>query len=315
MTRFLAQRVAAFLAAVVAVTLVVFVALDVLPGDPARTILGIAAEPAAVAALHERLGLDRPLAERYLAWAGALFTGDFGESWTYRVPVAELLAPRFAVTLPLAAMAFGLTVVIGMGLGLLAAARRGRPADWVTMTLAQVGVAVPDFWLAMVLILVFAVNLHWFPAGGFAGWDAGVGPALRSLVLPAVALAAVQVAVLTRITRAAALEVLTEEFVRATRAKGLSGIRTVVRHVLGNTLVPVTAVLGLQVSYLIGGAVVIENVFALPGLGRLLFQSIANRDLATVGAIVVVLSALVIAVNFCIAVVQRTIDPRLARES
>ena len=298
-------------AALLAASVFVFVAAEVLPGDPARAILGIAAEPAAVASLQRELGLDQPAPLRYGRWIAGVLQGDFGTSWTYRVPVVDLLLPRLAVTVPLALLALVLTVVVGIALGLAAALRRGSLADLGIVAFSQIGVAIPNFWLGLVLILVFAVHLDWFPSGGFAGWQAGGGAAVQSLVLPAVALAAVQAAILARITRAAALEVAREPYVRTARAKGLGRGAVLVRHVLRNALVPIMALVGLQFSYLIAGAVVIENVFFLPGLGRFVFQAIANRDLVVVESIVFLLVALVIAVSFVADVLTRMIDPRL----
>ena len=311
MTGFLIRRALGFVLALLAASIVIFVAVEVLPGDPARALLGINAEASAVAALQRELGLDQPAVARYLRWIAGLCTGDLGNSWSYHVPVAELLAPRLAVTIPLALLALALTVGAALGLGLMAALRHGRPADLTIGVLSQIGIAVPNFWLGLLLILVFAVQLGWLPSGGFPGWDAGVWPAVQALILPALALAAVQIAVLTRITRAALLESAREDFVRTARAKGLTPRATMLRHVLRNALVPITALLGLQFAFLIAGAVVIENVFFLPGLGRFVFQAIANRDLIVVETVVLLLAALVITTTFISDVAARAIDPRL----
>jgi peptide/nickel transport system permease protein len=310
MTTFLVQRLAGLVVALVAASVLVFVAVEVLPGDPARAILGLAAEPSAVAALQRELGLDQPAVVRYLRWAGGLLNGDLGQSWAYRVPVADLLAPRLAVTIPLALLAMLLTVIVGLALGLVAALHRDRWGDVAAMTFAQVGMAVPNFWLGLLLILLFAVNLQWLPAGGFTPWSDGIGRALAALLLPALALAAVQAAILARVCRAALLDVAGDDFVRTGRAKGLSESGVLVRHALRNALVPITALMGLQFSYLIAGAVIIENVFFLPGLGRFVFQAIANRDLVVVESVVLLLAALVIAVTFVADVAAHAIDPR-----
>lgn len=311
MATFLLQRLVGLVAALVAASLVVFVAVEVLPGDPARAILGISADPSAVAALQRELGLDQPAAARYVRWIGGLLTGDLGQSWAYRVPVAELLGPRLAVTVPLALLALLLTVVVGLGLGVIAALHPRRWPDLAAMTFAQAGMAVPNFWLGLLLILLFAVHLQWLPSGGFAGWQAGVGPAFASLLLPALALAAVQAAILARVSRAAILDVARDDFVRTARAKGLAPSAVMVRHALRNALVPITALMGLQFAYLIAGAVVVENVFFLPGLGRFVFQAIANRDLIVVESVVLLLAAFVIVVTFAADVAARAIDPRL----
>ena len=314
MTRFLLRKMAGFAATLVAASIVVFLALEVLPGDPALSILGVDAEPAALQALHHQLGLDRPALARYFRWVGGMATGDFGTSYTYKIPVTDLVAPRLAVTIPLALFAMGLSIVMAFGLGLFAAANHNRPGDYGAMILSQLGIAIPNFWLGLLLILVFAVSLGWFSSGGFAGWDAGVGPALKSLLLPAVALATVQGAILARITRSALLEESRSDFVRTARAKGLSRRRTLVAHVLRNAMVPVVTVMGLQFSFLLAGTIVVENVFSLPGLGRLVFQAISSRDLVVVKDVVMLLAAMVIVVNFLVDLSYRVIDPRLGAD-
>lgn len=311
MGTFLLQRLVGLVAALVAASLVVFVAVEVLPGDPARAILGISADPGAVAALQRELGLDQPATVRYLRWIGGLITGDLGQSWAYRVPVAELLGPRLAVTVPLALLALVLTVVVGLGLGLVAALHPRRWPDFAAMTFAQAGMAVPNFWLGLLLILLFAVRLQWLPAGGFSGWQEGIGSAFASLLLPALALAAVQAAILARVSRAAILDVARDDFVRTARAKGLAPSGVIVRHALRNAMVPITALMGLQFAYLIAGAVIVENVFFLPGLGRFVFQAIANRDLIVVESVVLLLAGMVIVVTFVADIAARAIDPRL----
>jgi peptide/nickel transport system permease protein len=289
----------------------VSVVLEVLPGDPARVMLGVEAQPESVKALRAELGLDRPAAARYLAWIGGFARGDLGLSYTYRVPVAELVSERLAVTLPLALISTCLSGLLALGLGVYAAAHRDRPGDVGVMAVTQLGIAVPNFWFAILLILFFAIYLGWLPSGGFPGWSAGLGPAVKSLVLPALSLAVVQAAVLARITRSAVLEILGEDFVRTARAKGNSRRRTLWRHVLRNALIPVVTVMGLQFSALLAGTIIIENVFYLPGLGRLVFQAITQHDLIVIKDIVVLLAVLVIAINFAVDLLYLAIDPRL----
>jgi peptide/nickel transport system permease protein len=308
---FLLKRFAGFLVTVLAATLVVFVVLEVMPGDPARVMLGVEAQPESVKALHAELGLDRPAAARYLAWVGGLARGDLGLSYTYRVPVAELVGERLAVTVPLALISTCLSGILALGLGVYAAAHRDRPGDVAVMTVTQLGIAVPSFWFAILLILFFAVYLGWLPSGGFPGWSAGLGPAVKSLLLPALSLAVVQAAVLARITRSAVLEVLGEDFVRTARAKGNSRRRTLWRHVLRNALIPVVTIMGLQFSALLAGTIIIENVFYLPGLGRLVFQAITQHDLVVIKDVVVLLAVLIITINFAIDLLYLAIDPRL----
>ena len=315
MSLFLLKRFASFVLTLVAASVVIFAVQGVLPGNAAEVMLGESASPEAVAALNRKLGLDQPATLRYGRWIGGLARGDLGTSVAYDTPVAELIGERLAVTAPLALMAMALTTVLALGLGVYAASHHNRAGDAGVMAVSQVGIAIPNFWFAILLILVFAVKLQWFSAGGFPGWSeadgGGVGPALKALVLPAVALAVVQAAILARITRSAVLDVLREDFVRTARAKGLSQRQVLWRHVLRNAFVPVLTVMGLQFANLLTGTVVVENVFSLPGLGRLVFQAIANRDLIVVQNVVMLLAAAVIVINFVVDVLYAVIDPRL----
>ena len=311
MTLFLAKRFATFVATLAGTTVITFLALEILPGDPARVILGVEAPDSGVQALREQLGLDRPALERYLDWVGSLATGSFGTSYTYSVPVDELLAARLEITVPLALLAMTFSVAMAMALGIFAAARHNRYGDVAVMGVSQLGISVPNFWLALLLILLFAVHLRWFSAGGFPGWDAGVGPALKSLLLPALALATVQGAILTRFTRSAVLETMREDYVRTARAKGLTRGQTLYRHVLRNAMIPIVTVMGLQFANLLAGTIVVENVFALPGVGRLILQAITNRDIVVVRDVVTLLAAMVVLINLGVDLLYAAIDPRL----
>jgi len=215
------------------------------------------------------------------------------------------------MTIPLAIMAMLLTTVLALSAGIYTAANHNRIGDVGVMSLTQIGIALPNFWFAILLILLFAVKLQWLSAGGFPGWEDGIWPGLRSLLLPAVALAVVQAAILARVTRSAVLDVLREDFVRTARAKGLTKREVLWQHVLRNAMIPVLTVMGLQFANLLAGTIVIENVFYLPGLGRLIFQSIANRDLIVVRNCVMLLAAMVITVNFVVDVLYAVIDPRI----
>ena len=313
---FLLKRAATFVLTLAVASAVVFGVLELLPGNAAEVMLGTGATPESVAALERELGLDRPALARYAAWVGGWLRGESATSLAYGVPVAELVAERLRVTLPLALLAMALTVVAGLALGVYAAARHRRAGDVGVMVLAQAGLALPNFWLGILLVLLFAVQLQWVSAGGFPGWRAdeggGIGAALAALALPALALAAVQAAVLARVTRGAVLEVLHEDFVRTARAKGLSRRAVLLRHVLRNAMVPVVTLMGLQMANLLAGTIVVENVFVLPGLGRLLFQALANRDLVVVRDVVLLLAAAVVAINFVVDLLYAAIDPRLA---
>jgi peptide/nickel transport system permease protein len=275
--------------------------------------LGFNAEPDTVAALRHTLGLDAPPLVRYWAWIGGLFTGDFGVSYTYRVPVAELVTDRLWISLPLALLALALSLAIGIPAGILAAARRNSPTDLAVMGATQLGIAIPNFWFAMLMVLVFSVTLHWFSAGGFPGWSAGLLPGLRALLLPAVALALPEASILARVTRSSLLDTLGEDYIRTARAKGLTRRQAILRHALRNALIPVTTIVGLQFSFLLAGAIVIENVFFLPGLGRLILQAVTQRDLIVVKSVVLLLVAAVVCVTFAVDLIYAAIDPRLRR--
>ncbi|MEJ1159889.1 ABC transporter permease [Prosthecomicrobium sp. N25] len=313
MLSFLARRLGGLAATLLATALVVFLVLEILPGDPAAVVLGLGATPENLAALRADFGLDRPAPERFLRWIGGLLTGDLGTSYTYRVPVADLILERMAVTLPLAVAAILCAAGIGIPLGLYAAANANRAGDVGVMLFAQVGLAVPNFWFGILLVLAFSVGLGWMPSGGFPGWENGVPAAARALVLPTLALALPQAAILARVTRSATLEALQEDWVRTARAKGLTARQTLTRHVLRNALVPVVTILGLQFSFLVAGAIVIENVFSLPGLGRLVFQAIGQHDIIVVKDLVVVFAAMVVTVNVAVDIAYGLVDPRLRR--
>ncbi|WP_018701300.1 ABC transporter permease [Amorphus coralli] len=308
---FLIRRLGGLVATLLVATVVVFAVLEILPGDPASLMLGVNAQPDTIAALRTELGLDRPALARYLGWIGGMLVGDFGISYTYRVPVAGLIADRALVSLPLALMALLLSTAIAIPLGTLAATAHNRWPDATVMGFAQVGVAVPNFWFGILLVYLFAVTLRWVPAGGFAGWDAGPAAALASLILPAIALALPQAAILARVMRSALLDVLHEDYIRTARAKGLPFLATVWRHAVRNALIPVLTILGLQFAFLIAGTIIIENVFYLPGLGRLIFQAVAQRDLIVVQSLTVLLVATVVIVNFLVDLAYAAVDPRL----
>lgn len=307
---FLLRRTASFILTLVVVSVVVFGVMNVLPGDPALTILGIDASDEALENLRRQLGLHDPVHIRYLAWVAGALTGDFGISHSFRVPVSELIVERLPLTVSLAITGMVVTVILALSLGIGAAANHGKPGDWGVMFAAQIGVAVPSFWLSILLVLLFAVKLQWLPPGGFPGWSDPVA-AMRALVLPTAALALVQAAILARVTRSSALEVMRLDYVRTARASGFSRQRVLWRHILPNALVPIITIVGLQFASLVTGTIVIENVFYLPGLGRLIFQSISNRDLPVVQALVMMFAAIVVSVNFIVDLLYVLIDPRL----
>ncbi len=312
---FLFKRVATLLATLAVASLLVFAVLELLPGNAAEIILGDTATAESLAALNAKLGLDRPALTRYTDWVGGLLQGRTAQSISYDTPTAELIAQRLQVTVPLALMAMVLTVVLALGLGLYAASRHNRVGDVGMMAASQLGIAIPNFWFAILLIMLFAVQLQWVSAGGFPGWTeddgGGLWVGLQALILPSVALALVQAAILARVTRSAVLDVMREDFVRTARAKGLSRRQALWGHVLRNAMIPVLTVAGLQFANLITGTIVVENVFVLPGVGRLVFQAISNRDLIVVRDVVMLLAAVVVVVNFVVDVLYAVVDPRL----
>src|ERR1700733_11968665 len=296
MLLYLGQRIVLFVATLLFASLVVFAVMQILPGDAAETMLGPTATPEAVAALSHKLGLDLPAPIRYARWIGGALHGDLGLSYAYGSPIAPLIASSLAVSAPLALMAMALAAIIGLVAGVYAADRRGRAGDAMVMGFSQIGIAVPNFWLAILLVLVFAVTLRLVPAGGFPGWH-DPARAIAALILPAIALGVVQAAIVTRVTRSAVIEALNEDFMRTARAKGVSRRAALWRHALPNALTPILTIMGLQFANLIAGAIVVENVFVLPGLGRLMLQSISNRDTLVVENGVMLLAVIVIGVT------------------
>ena len=311
MTAYLAKRLAIAAITLALASVVVFAVLEIVPGDPARVMLGMNASEAQVEQLRQQMGLDGGPVQRYLYWSGNLLSLDLGRSYTYSVPVIDLITERLAVSLPLALIALALSTAIAIPVGLYAASRRGRAGDAISMGAAQLGVAVPNFWFALLLVYLFAVWLRWLPAGGFPGWSAGIWPALKALILPALALALPQAAILARVTRSALIDVLSEDYIRTARAKGMPWRKVLWGHALRNALIPVVTIMGLQFAFLLAGTIIIENVFYLPGLGRLIFQAITQRDLIVVESVVMLLVATVIAVNLIVDLSYALVDPRL----
>ena len=296
------------------VSITVFTVLFVLPGDPAQIILGLNATEEALANLRAELGLDKSFWAQYLGWLGDTLSGRGSWSINYDMPVYDLILSRLAVTGPLALMAMLIGVVISVPLGIYAARRQNRPGDMVVMFFTQLGLATPEFWLGILLILLFAVKLGLFSAGGFPGWSVDVWGSLKALLLPAFALGVIRASILARLTRSSMLDVLQEDYVRTARAKGLRERSVVYVHALKNALVPVLTILGLQLGQLMAGAIIIENVYYLPGLGRLVFQAIGQRDLPVVREIVLFMAAAVIIVNFIVDMAYASIDPRIRLE-
>ncbi len=311
MSVFFAKRFLTLLATLIGASVVIFIVMEILPGDPALVILGVDATEEQVIALTKELGLDRPAPERYFSWVGGLLQGELGNSYAYRVPVWELVEGALKITVPLAIMSMILSVILALVIGLYAAANHNKASDISLMGFSQLGISVPNFWLAVLLILFFAVHLRWLPAGGFPGWEEGFWACFKALLLPAIALATVQGAILARITRSSVLEVFREDYVRTARAKGLSQQATLWLHVLRNAMIPVLTVMGLQFANLLAGTVVVENVFHIPGLGSTVLKAINNRDTIVVENVVLMLAGMVVLTNFVVDMLYAVIDPRL----
>ena len=305
------KRVIILLATLFLVSGAIFVVLQVLPGDPAQIILGIKATPETLRDLRHKLGLDLPLPVQYLNWIGGVIRGDLGRSITYDVPITSLIISRLQVTIPLALLSILFAVVFSIPLGVYAAIHRNRPGDYGVMVFSQIGLAIPAFWAGILLILLFAVELRWFSAGGFKSWGETPWGALKSLLLPALSLGLIRAAVLARLTRSCMLEVLGEDYIRTARSKGLTEKVVVYKHAFRNALIPVVTIVGLQMGELLAGAIVIENVFHLPGLGRLIFLAIGQRDLPVVQGVSLLIAFLIVVVNFAVDVIYGIVDPRI----
>ena len=305
------QRTLVLVASLVASSVLVFAFMAVLPGDPARVALGVNASDEAVATLRREFGLDRPLLAQYLSWAGGLVRFDLGQSYVTRAEIAPQIADRLQVTLWLVVTSMVLALVAAIPLGTLMAVRHRHLSGLLLSALSQVGVAVPAFLAGILLITVFAVQLRWLPANGWTPPAADPLMFLKQLVLPALSLGLVQAAVLTRYVRSAVLEVQGEDYIRTARSKGLTPMAALHRHGVRNAAIPVVTVLGLQLSTLLIGAVVVERVFVIPGLGSLLLDAVSNRDLLTVQDVVMVLVLAVLLVNFVVDLLYLVIDPRL----
>lgn len=314
MRRYLLRRVAALVATLLVLSVLVFVVVRVLPGDPVLIIMGTEGSPEAAERLRRAMGLDRPIAVQYVEWLAGALRGDLGVSIQYDVPVGGLILSRLPVTVPLTLMAAVFMVTAALPLGVYAATRHRRLGDYVAMIVSQLGIAIPSFWAGLLLILFFSVRLGWVRAGGFDGWSAGVWAGVQALLLPALALGLFQAAVLVRATRSAVLDVLREDYVRTARAKGVPEAAVVGRHTLRNALIPVVTVAGIQLGQLMAGSIVLESVFALPGLGRLALGAISARDLPVVQGVTLFVAACIVVINFAVDVVYGVLDPRIRYE-
>lgn len=312
MIRYALTRLALLLLGLLVASALIFATLRVLPGDVAQLIAGVNASPEQIAAIRERLGLDQPLLAQYFAWLGGIVTGDLGSSQLTGTPVLDELLEKGEVTFPLGIMAMAVALLIALPFGVLSALRRGRPDGTALNVGAQTIAAVPVVWAGMMLVIVFAVWLGWLPAQGFprAGW-ADPSAALRALLLPAITIGVIEGAMLLRFVRSATLQAVGQDYVRTAAAKGLTRAGALLRHGLPNVGLSIITVLGLQVAGIIVGAVVIEQLFGLPGIGRMLVADVGNRDLPKVQGELLVLTGFVLVVGFVVDLLHRVIDPRL----
>jgi peptide/nickel transport system permease protein len=314
MGAYLIKRFFILLVTLLLVSVAIFAVLMVIPSDPAQIVLGIHATPETLQALRHKMGLDRPIIVQYLTYIKDIVMGDLGRSITYDVSISSLIFSRLQVTVPLAVLSMIFAIFLSIPLGIYSALHRNRMGDYGVMIVSQIGLAVPAFWAGILLILLFAVTLHWFPAGGFQNWLIGPVKAIQSLLLPALSLGFVRAAVLTRMTRSSMLEVLGEDYIRTARSKGLSKRRVVYKHAFRNAIIPVITIIGLQAGDLLAGAIIIENVFHLPGIGRLVFEAIGQRDLPVIQGVVLFIATMIVVINFLIDVAYRYLDPRIRYE-
>jgi peptide/nickel transport system permease protein len=311
MASYILRRTIILLVTLFLVSLAIFSVLMVIPGDPAQIILGVHATPETLNALRHKLGLDRPAILQYLHYLKDVMSGDLGRSITYDVPIRSLILSRLQVTVPLALLSLVFAIVLAIPMGIYSALHRNRVGDYGIMIFSQIGLAVPAFWAGILLILFFAVTLHWLPAGGFQGGLVAPLRALSSLLLPALSLGLVRAAVLTRMTRSCMLDVLGEDYIRTAISKGLPKRVVVYRHALRNAVIPIVTLIGLQAGDLLAGAIIVENVFHLPGIGRLVFEAIGQRDLPVVQGVVLFIAAMIVVINFAMDIAYRYLDPRI----
>ncbi len=311
MVIFVIRRFLLFLVSLFAASVLVFWVLTALPADPAKVILGTQATPESVERLQEELGLDRSFGAQYFEWASSAVKGDLGTSYITQEEITPQIVDRMKVTLPLALLAMFMASVIAIPAGVYAASHHRRKGDTLVSAGSQLGISIPAFWAGLILISYFAVRWKLFPAGGFPGWGDSVTDSLRSLFLPAVSIAFVQGAILARYVRSAVLEIMREDFIRTARAKGLTRSAALWKHGLRNAAIPVVTILGLQLAALIAGTVIIENVFVLPGLGRMIVQGIGRRDLLLVQGATLVITGMILFVNFFVDMAYMALDPRL----
>lgn len=311
MAAYVVRRLLSMLVVMCLVAVVVFIVARVVPGDPAAVMLGTSATPEDVAALRARLGLDQPLLTQFGLFALQIVTGDLGESIFLNKPVLTAIAERSELTLLLATMAVAVSVAVGVPVGVISAVRRGTAVDQAVIAGAMLAASLPSFWIGLTLIRWFAVNLGWFPVSGYGEPGAGLLERMHHLVLPALALGIPNSAIITRFTRSSMLDVLTEDYVRTARAKGLPAHRVILKHGLRNAMIPILTVVGLTLAVLIGGAIVTETVFGLPGAGNLIVSAVLRRDYPVIQGALLIISGLYVLINLVIDLLYAVVDPRI----
>lgn len=311
MGSFLIRRLASAFVVLALVSLMSFALIWLVPGDPAAAFLDASATPAQIATLRSALGLDLSLPQQMIGWYGRILSGDLGQSILLNRSVSAALIERLPVTLALAALALAFAVVVGVTAGLVAAVNHNRWPDQAVMTAALLGLSVPDFWLGLVMVLVFAVSLGWLPSGGFTAFSQSPSEWLRCMILPALTLGLVQVGFIARMARASMLDTLGQDYVRTADAKGLAKLRVVLGHALPNALIPILTVIGIVSGALLGGAVIVEQVFSIPGIGRLIVGAIASRDFPVLQGGLLFLAVVYLSINLMVDILYAVVDPRV----
>ncbi len=308
---YIIKRLIAMLPVLALVSLIVFTIIHLTPGDPALIMLGEEATPQALAALRHELGLDQPLPVQYFVWLSHVLRGDLGRSIRTNQPVIEAITQRLPVTLELTTLAMVISIIAAIPAGIISATRRNSASDLISTTLALLGISMPSFFLAILLIFVFSLKVRWLPPMGYTPLQKGVWENLRGMVLPAVTLGTAAMAIVARLTRSTLLEALQQDYIRTARAKGLREQAVIYSHALRNAMIPITTILGLQIGFLLGGAVITETIFALPGVGRLVVASIFERDFPLVQGVVLFLALMHLVINLIVDLLYAYLDPRI----
>ncbi|MFF2793447.1 ABC transporter permease [Lysinibacillus xylanilyticus] len=308
---YILRRFILLITTILLVSIITFGVFQILPGDPVRTMLGTEADPTQIENLRSELGLDRPLYEQYTDWMKGLLTGELGNSIRFSMPVKDLLFDRLPVTMSLAGLTLVFVLLISLPLGMFAARRQNKFSDISLSTVTQVGMAIPSFWLGMILILYIGMQFSFFKISGYIPWTQSVAGAISTLVLPALTIAIPQIAVNFRYVRTAILEQVQLDYVRTVRSKGMSEQNVMYKHVLKNSMIPILTVFGLIMAEVVAGTIIVEQVFSLPGVGQLLITAISNRDFPLVQGIVMYITVAVVMINFMVDILYSVLDPRI----